>query len=435
MGLNGTRTYVGFGFGAVQAGLFLYEAYRSNAFGRLVVAEVLPQVVSAVRGENGQYHVNIAHRDHIERVGVGPVSLEDPAVEADRQRLIEAIADAEEIGTTVPSVMYYKTDSLGSLHRILAEGLGLKAAKHGPRAVVYTAENHNQAAEILEAHVMNEIAPEEREAVRANVRFLNTVIGKMGGVTTDQEEIRTLNLTTVTPGDHRAFLVEAFNRILISKIEFAKPAFRRGISVFEEKSDLLPFEEAKLYGHNATHALAAYIAAVRGLRRMSELRDFPEIMAFLRTAFLEESGAALLRKYPGLDPLFTPEGYRQYADDLLERMTSPFLRDAVERVGRDVARKLGWHDRLIGTLRMALRYGIRPQRYALGAAAALATMDRSTLVDRPAMETALKALWLDVRPPSSEEQAVFDLVDSARQQLQQWIASGFPELERGASTG
>src|SRR5215470_10345530 len=131
MGLNGTRTYVGFGFGAVQAGLFLYEAYRSDAFGRLVVAEVLPQVVSAVRAANGQYHVNIAHRDHIERANIGPVSLEDPAVEDDRQRLIEAIADAEEIGTTVPSVMYYKSDSPGSLHRILAEGLRRKAAKHG----------------------------------------------------------------------------------------------------------------------------------------------------------------------------------------------------------------------------------------------------------------------------------------------------------------
>ena len=32
-------TFVGFGFGAIQAGLFLYEAYRSGNFGRLVVAE------------------------------------------------------------------------------------------------------------------------------------------------------------------------------------------------------------------------------------------------------------------------------------------------------------------------------------------------------------------------------------------------------------
>jgi len=49
-------------------------------------------------------------------------------------------------------------------------------------------------------------------------------------------------------------LVEAFNRILISKTSFgdtlATRGFHRGIEVFEEKPDLLPFEEAKLYGHN-----------------------------------------------------------------------------------------------------------------------------------------------------------------------------------------
>ena len=46
MALTGTRTYVGFGFGAIQAGLFLYEAYRSGNFARLVVAEVLPDLVA-----------------------------------------------------------------------------------------------------------------------------------------------------------------------------------------------------------------------------------------------------------------------------------------------------------------------------------------------------------------------------------------------------
>ncbi len=43
------RTFVGFGFGAIQSGLLLYEAYKSENFSRLVVAEVIPAVVAAVR--------------------------------------------------------------------------------------------------------------------------------------------------------------------------------------------------------------------------------------------------------------------------------------------------------------------------------------------------------------------------------------------------
>jgi mannitol-1-phosphate 5-dehydrogenase len=309
MALIGSRTYVGFGFGAIQAGLFLYEAFRSNAFRRLVVAEVLPEVVSAVRQAKGHYSLNIAHADRVERADVGPIDIQDPAIGSDREQLIQAIAEAEEIGTAIPSVAYYVSDGPGSLHRILAEGLRAKAARRGPRAVVYAAENHNHAAEILESSVMGEIPEVEQEMVRSRVRFLNTVIGKMSGVVTDSGEMEAQRLITITPGAARAFLVEAFNRILISRIIFAETddetPFRRGITVFEEKADLLPFEEAKLYGHNATHALAAYLGAIRGVEYIADLRNMPGMLSFLRAAFIQESGEALIRKHAGIDPLFT----------------------------------------------------------------------------------------------------------------------------------
>lgn len=433
MGLTGTRTYVGFGFGAIQAGLFLHEAFGSGAFRRLVVAEVLPEVVTAVRRAGGRFTVNIAHADRVEHAEVGSIEIQDPASEADRERLIEVIAEAEEIGTAIPSVAYYASKGPGSLHRILAEGLRKKAAHRGPRAVVYTAENHNRAAEILESKVMEKIPEGEWEAVRSRVQFLNTVIGKMSGVISDLEEIRTQGLTTITPEEQRAFLVEAFNRILISKIQFGEApgelSFRRGIAVFEEKEDLLPFEEAKLYGHNATHALAAYVGAVRGVQRIAELREIPGVPAFLRAAFIEESGEALVRKHAGVDPLFTEEGYRQYADDLLGRMTSPYLRDTVERVGRDPKRKLGWDDRLIGTIRMALRERVEAFRYAFGAAAALATMDCSILEGDTSTESLLSPLWRGASSERHERETVLALIEDGRQRLRQWYASGFQDLE------
>jgi mannitol-1-phosphate 5-dehydrogenase len=428
MSLTGTRTYVGFGFGAIQAGLFLHEAFRSGAFRRLVVAEVLPEVVAAVRQAGGQYAVNIAHSDHVEHAKVGTIEIQDPAPAADRECLIDAIVEAEEIGTAIPSVAYYASEGPGSLHRILAQGLRRKATRRGPRAVIYTAENHNQAAEILESKVMEEIPGAEREAVHSRVRFLNTVIGKMSGVISDPEEIRAQQLASITPGEERAFLVEAFNRILISKIRFEE-AFRRGIGVFEEKEDLLPFEEAKLYGHNATHALAAYLGAIRGVEHIADLRAIPGILSFLRAAFTEESGEALVRKNAGVDPLFTPEGYADYADDLLERMTNPYLRDTVERVGRDPRRKLGWDDRLIGTMRVALRQGVEPRRYAFGAAAALATLDPAVLEGDTPLEAWLSPVWRDSSPEGHEKESVLVLIEDGRRRLRLWCESGFQDLE------
>jgi mannitol-1-phosphate 5-dehydrogenase len=430
MALTGSRTFVGFGFGAIQSGLFLYEAYQSGAFGRLVVAEVMPEIVAALRASGGMFGVNIAHDDHIERTQVGPIALENPAIAEDRERLFVAVAEADEIATAVPSVAFYMSDAPGSLHRILAEGLRRKAANGGTRCVVYTAENNNHAAEALEAAVMSEIPADEQPAVRAHVRFLNTVVGKMSGVV-GAAEIAEHDLLPLTPGSSRTFLVEAFNRILITEVDFSEP-FTRGIRVFEEKDDLLPFEEAKLYGHNATHALLAYLAMAVGVERIDQLRDFPGMVEFARAAFMKESGAALIEKYGGLDGLFTRRGYSAYVEDLLTRMTNPYLRDTAERVGRDPQRKLGWDDRLIGVMRVALAHDIRPLRYALGAAAAVAALEKaegSGELIGDALRNRLLALWGESAPAGEEREKVLKLVGAARVYLRSWEIAGFPPLE------
>jgi hypothetical protein len=137
------HTFVGFGFGAIQAGLFLYEAWRSGNFDRLFVAEVIPSM------------------------------------------------------------------------------------------------NHNHAAEILAEALELRLGG---RLVKARTQVLNTVIGKMSGVVNDPVQIAEQGLRPVVPGMPRVFLVEEFNRILITRIGLS--GFQRGIEVFEEKADLLPFEEA-----------------------------------------------------------------------------------------------------------------------------------------------------------------------------------------------
>jgi mannitol-1-phosphate 5-dehydrogenase len=275
--------------------------------------------------------------------------------------------------------------------------------------VVYTAENNNRAAEILGDQVRHLIPESARESARKNVQFLNTVIGKMSGVITDAATIQRLELATITPDLPRAILVEEFNRILISRIRL--PGYRRGIEVFIEKEDLLPFEEAKLYGHNAIHALIAYLADLKGYTVMSRAGEDPWIMKTARRAFIEESGAALIRTHIGTgDPLFTEQGYTEYADDLLARMTNPNLNDLVERVGRDHARKLGIEDRLYGTMVIALRQGVEPRSLGIGAAGGVVSMIRRwerlgrrlvhlsetvKRLDRAALTLLLSEIWGD----------------------------------------
>lgn len=436
MQLGGSETFVGFGFGPIQAGVFILEAFRSGRFRRIVIGEILPDIVRSIREEGGRFRLNIAHSDRIELVSLSPVEIEDPAEERDRGRLVDAVFDASEIATAVPSVRFYRTDTPGSIHRILARGLvrrfGPEAREAGRPVVIYAAENHNHAAEILEEAVFSEVPAGQRDAVRSGTRFLNTVIGKMSGVIVAPHEKK---LTTLTSRDPRAFLVESFNRILISRIRFDPPrVFRRGIQVFEEKDDLLPFEEAKLYGHNAAHALAAYLAVRMGLTRIEELRGAEGAVEFVRSAFLEESGAALIRKWKGIDALFTPTGFKGYVDDLMDRMLNPHLGDLVERVARDPSRKLGWDDRLVGTMRIALRQGVLPTRFALGTAAALAYHAPAALREGKSPESLLDGIWGPASPDPAERENVLRLVLEGIEELRAWDKSGVPPFRSRRTT-
>jgi mannitol-1-phosphate 5-dehydrogenase len=355
------RRFVGFGFGPIQAGLMLYEAQASRAFDDYAIAEVDGSLVDAVRAAGGAVTVNVAAANGIRQRRLEGIRIGNPAVPADRAMIVAAIREADEMATAIPSVTFYGAGGEASIAAMLADGV----APGRPR-VLYASENNNYAAEILHGELLKR-APAGRFR---DLSLLDTVIGKMSGVISSAAEMRALGLAPLVPGGDRCVLVEEFNRILVSRVRL--PGFRRAIRVFEEKDDLLPFEEAKLFGHNAVHALLGYLAERRGLTAMSAIRDAPDLLALGRRAFLEESGAALIAKHASTgDPLFTADGWRAYAEDLLVRMTNPWLADRVERIIRDPRRKLAGGDRLFGTMRVALAQGVEPHTLALGAAAAV----------------------------------------------------------------
>ena len=406
--------FTGFGFGAIQAGLFTLEALRENNFEQVVICEISPELVSRVRENKGRFTVNIAHADGIESIEVGPIEILNPCCEADREILLEKLAHSREAATAVPSVEAYSSTGPASIHRLLANSI--RTRKRAP-LVVYTAENNNQAAEILRDAVRSESGLPEKD-FDGSISFVNTVIGKMSGIITDPGEIEARQLSGLVPGYETAILVEEFNRILVSiPPTLAENDWRPSFSTFETRIDLLPFEEAKLYGHNGVHAMGAYLAAHLGLTRMDELREVPGAVDFLHEALVQEAGAALLARYGGIDELFTPGGYAGYADELIARMLNPHLGDLVARVARDPERKLSWNDRLVGTLRLGLETGIKMPCFARAAAAALLFLEPALSTNPAAPQAILEPLWAADNPPVEEAAEICSLIETSLDKL------------------
>ena len=394
------HVFVGFGFGPIQSGLFAKEAADSGCFSEIAVSEVDPSLVAAVRGNGDRYALNVAWPDRVEVVTVEGVKLFNPNDAADLPKLRDVLGRATEMVTSLPSVAFFSRGGETAVSRLIAGGLRERGAG---QTIVYTAENNNHAAELLEKEVSE--AGAVGNPLRP-VQMLNTVIGKMSQVISDPDEIAERGLAPIAPGFPRAFLVESFNRILVSRI--ALPGFMPGITAFEEKPDLLPFEEAKLYGHNAAHTMLGFLGAHCGAEVLSDMRSRPGWLKAVRKAFLEESGAALIARYGRLgDLLFAREGFRVYVDDLLERMTNPHLADTVARAIRDPLRKLGPSDRLFGAMRLCLAHGVAPECLAAGALAGLyalpadqtgGALRSGVRLDESGFRRILLALWGEVCP-------------------------------------
>ena len=333
-------TFVGIGLGPIQTGIFLAGAAKGG-FDRIVIAEV-NDALKAVVHAAGSVTINIAARDHVYTETYHHIEVYNPMIPEERAKLVDAAAEASELATALPSVKFFPSS---------AEWLREGFAKQPDRLrFIYTAENNNHAAEALEAAVAQPFP---------NTYYLNTVIGKMSGIVPAEER------TPLAPGAPSGHLVEEFNTIYISK---CPDIDKRKVQNLYVKDDLFPFEDAKLYGHNATHFLLGMLGKQKGCEFMSDIAKYPELIAKARHAFMDESGAALLKKYAKLnDPLFTANGFHAYVEDLLVRMVNPFLKDAVARITRDPERKLGWDDRSVGTMRLALSQGITPVTFAEGA--------------------------------------------------------------------
>ena len=329
------KIFLGIGCGPIQTGIFVAGASKGN-FDKIVIAEVNPAMVEAIR-KAGSITVNTSNAKGIVSNTYDKVEIYNPSVAEDLEILKDYASKAIAINTALPATKFYQF-----CVPWLKEGF-----KRNPDAqrYVYTSENSTTAADDFK-NTMAEDFP--------NTYYLDTVIGKMSKIFKTDENPA---LPPLAPGLEAGHLVEEFCTIYTS----SAPGIENvGIVGLYPKQDLYPFEEAKLYGHNASHFALGMMAKARKCTYMSEVAAFPEAMQEVKNLLINECGAALCKKFAGVDDYFKVENFNAWAEELIERMVSPNLADSVDRIIRDLDRKLSWNDRSIGAIRMCLSQDVYP---------------------------------------------------------------------------
>ena len=241
-------------------------------------------------------------------------------------------------------------------------------------------ENKLEADLYLRALVSEHLTDEEKEYFNEYFGLVEASIGRM--VPATPKEISQENILSVCVEEYCTLPVD-------------KEAFKGEIPEIKNLMPFSPFEffiQRKLFMHNMSHAVTAYIGKFFDDEYIWQAALNPSIKFIVLEALLESSLA--MSKEHGVDIAELLE----HSNDLLYRFENKLLGDTVFRVGRDTIRKLSSHDRLIGAHNLCIKNGVKPVYICFGIACALkfapegddASIEVATFAKENGVKAALK---------------------------------------------
>ncbi|OAT77058.1 mannitol-1-phosphate 5-dehydrogenase [Mangrovibacter phragmitis] len=326
-------------FGAGNIGRGFIGKLLADAGISLTFADVNQVVLDALNARHSyQVHV-VGEEKQIDTVtGVDAVSSIGDEV-------VKLIASVDLVTTAVgPQI-------LERIAPAIAKGLVLRKSQGNDTPLnIIACENMVRGTTQLKGHVFNALGGEDKTWVESHIGFVDSAVDRIvppSEATNDPLEVT----------------VETFSEWIVDKTQFVGelPA----IKGMELTDNLMAFVERKLFTLNTGHAITAYLGQMAGHQTIRDAILDPAIRAVVKGA-MEESGAVLIKRYG-----FDAEKHAAYIQKILGRFENPYLKDDVERVGRQPLRKLSAGDRLIKPLLGTLEYGLPHPNLVKGIAAAM----------------------------------------------------------------
>ena len=225
----------------------------------------------------------------------------------------------------------------------IARGIALRHERRPDFPLdIILAENIREAARVVEQELLKNHL--ESIDLENYLGLIETSIGKM---------------VPIMPNDARKkdpllVYAEPYNTLILDKKAFKNPIPK--VDGLAPKQNMSAWVDRKYFIHILGHAAAAYYGFVKysDQKFLYEIMRNRDVHDTARSAMLQAADI-LMKHYPGE---FAKSDLINHIDDLLHRFSNKALGDTVFRVGQDLYRKLGPDDRLVGALRLALKYGM-----------------------------------------------------------------------------
>jgi len=327
-------------FGAGNIGRGFIGKLLADAGIQLTFADVNQGVLDALNAR-GEYPVQVVgEQEKVEIVkGVN-------AVNSTSDEIMTLVAEVDIVTTAVgPQILERIATSIAS-------GLTKRCDSANPRPLnIIACENMVRGTTQLKGHVLKALPEQYHAWVEEHVGFVDSAVDRI------------VPPSAAGNSDPLAVTVETFSEWIVDKTQFKGDL--PSIPGMELTDNLMAFVERKLFTLNTGHAITAYLGQLAGHQTIRDAILDEKIRTIVQGA-MEESGAVLIKRYD-----FDAVKHASYIQKILGRFENPYLKDDVERVGRQPLRKLSAGDRLIKPLLGTLEYQLPHSHLVTGIAAAL----------------------------------------------------------------
>jgi mannitol-1-phosphate 5-dehydrogenase len=245
--------------------------------------------------------------------------------------------------------------NLSELGKVIAEAFIQRCQKgviHQPFNIV-TCENWQEPAEELRTAIHSHLPEFYAELFDRWVGISEAVVMR-SGVEPTQDKMRL---------DSLCVYVSDYWELPINKQKFKGELL--SINGLRYLDQFAGFLERKFYTYNAANGTVAYLGYLRKHQHIFEAASDPKIVEVLDAVY-QETGKALIAKHG-----VAADDQIAFAISSKRKLQDRNIIDFVERNARDPIRKLGYDDRLVGSARIAMQYGIEPHALCLAIAAAI----------------------------------------------------------------
>ena len=256
---------------------------------------------------------------------------------------------SEEIATSDIMATAIGVNVLKFIAKPIALGLKKRFERNLGFFNIIICENLIGADHFLKGLIKEQI-PEYADRIDKEVGFVEASIGRMVPVMPEEKK----------QGNPLRVCVEPYNILPVDK-----DAFKGEIPEVKNLYPFAPFNlfiQRKLFMHNMSHALCAYLGYQRNYEYIYQAIGDYDIKFVAYNALCQSAMAVAKENGVEIESLIS------HAQNLLYRFSNVALGDTVARVGKDTIRKLGSNDRLIGAINLAEKHNVNCEYLCLGVA-------------------------------------------------------------------